>query len=103
MVPLRMKMGENPGAASFVMARSALTFDRAYSVFGSNGDSSVTMSVLDAPYMMHEEEKRNRLTPAAFASSASLTEAWKLMSSVQESFRFPIGSLLRAARWMTAS
>ena len=75
MVPLRMNMGEKPGAASLVMANSAFTLERAYSVFGSKGESSVTISVLEAPYMMHEEEKRNRLTPAALANSASLTEA----------------------------
>src|SRR5215831_18832088 len=98
MVPLRRKMGENPGAASWLMAFSAFTFDRAYSVFGSSGDSSVTTAVLEAPYMMQEEENRKRPTPAALASSASLTEAWKLMSSVQESLRLPIGSLLRAAK-----
>ncbi len=103
MVPLRRNVGENVASASCAIARSAFTFERAYSVWGSSGDSSVTIAASDMPYMMHEEENRNRCTPAALANSARRTEAWKLIPSVQCGLRLPIGSLLSAARWTTAS
>ena len=45
----------------------------------------------------------NRRTPALFAISASRMLPSRLISRVHPSLRLPIGSLLRAARWMTAS
>ena len=58
MVPLRMNTGEKFLSAIAVMARSAFTLERAYSVLGSSGDSSVTTSAFAEPYMMQDEEKR---------------------------------------------
>ena len=53
----------------------ASTFDRAYSVCGSSGEVSSTTSADDMPYMMQDDENRNRRTPASRASSASRTDA----------------------------
>ena len=97
-MPLRKNVGENPCPASSAIALSLLTFERAYSVLGSSGESSVTTFAADAPYMMQDDENRNRFTPAAAATRASRTEAWWLMSYVSEGLRLPIGSLLNAAR-----
>src|SRR5688572_11074654 len=98
MVPFRRKVGENDSSAKRAMARSAVTFDRAYSVLGSSGESSLTNAASDAPYMMQDDERMKRRTPANFAHSANLIDPSRLMSRVQAVLRLPIGSLLRAAK-----
>src|SRR5688572_25414901 len=99
-VPLRRNVGENPVDARLRMPASARTFERAYSVSGARGDSSLTSKASETPYMMQEDENRKRGIPASRASVARRTEACSLMSVVHSAFRLPIGSLLSAARWI---
>ena len=91
-VALKDKLSKLSGAA----------FDRAYIVCGLSGDSSVATSACATPYMMHDEEKRNRSTPASRAILARRADESKLIASVHASFKLPIGSLLSAARCTTA-
>ena len=65
---------------------------------GASGASSSTTAVSDVPYMMQEDEKMKRVTPACFASFASRIVPCQLISRVQALFKLPIGSLLSAAR-----
>ena len=66
------------------IASSARTFDSAYGVSGRNGAfSSRRSSPSTAPYMLHEEAKTNRPTPADFAARARLTAPSPLIAYVQ--------------------
>src|SRR5215469_15227298 len=98
MVPLRQNVGENPSSASSRSARSALTLVRAYSVCGASGEFSSATAASDIPYMMHEEDRMKRETPACFAAWAKRTVPSWLMSQVHDLLRLPSGSLLSAAR-----
>ncbi len=69
-VPFRMNTGEKSSSARTVSPSSARTFDSAYAVTGRSGASSSTNdSSAAAPYMLQDEEKTNRRTPASFAAS----------------------------------
>src|SRR5437773_8018300 len=86
------------------MSSSDLALDTAYGVKGRIGASSErSASFQPSPYMLQEEEKTKRSTPAAFAAWARRTEARWLMSYVQSGLRSPSGSFASAARWTTAS
>src|ERR1700680_926473 len=98
MVPLRQNVGEKPSPASSLSALSATPLERAESVCGASGAFSLTTAASDMPYMMHEEEKRKRLTPACLANFARRIVPSPLISRVHASFKLPIGSLLSAAR-----
>ena len=50
MVPFRKNVGEKPSPASSRIASSLLTFERAYSVVGARGESSVTTFASDMPH-----------------------------------------------------
>ena len=53
--------------------------------------------------MLHDDENKNRFTPADFAAFASLIDDLWLISSVKCGFNSPNGSFDKAARWMIAS
>ena len=53
--------------------------------------------------MLHDDENKNRFTPADFAAFASLIDDLWLISSVKCGFNSPNGSFDKAARWMTES
>ena len=63
------------------MSSSERALDTAYGVSGRIGASSESnASFQPSPYMLHEEEKTNRVTPASFAIRARCTEPRWLMS-----------------------
>src|SRR5262245_39271499 len=75
-VGLRRKVGLKRASASCDTSASTRTFEAPYAVIGLKSASSVsTLSVLAAPYKLHDEANRNRGTPAALAASASRTLA----------------------------
>ena len=103
-VALRMKMGVKSSSARRRSACSARTFDAAYGVNGLSGAlSSTSSAAVERPYMLHEEAKTKRLTPACFAERARLRLARKLISSVSDGSRSPSGSFESAARCTIAS
>jgi len=80
-VALRSETGEKPESASSTRPSSERTFDSAYGVSGLSGASSSSASSRpEAPYMLHDEEKTNRETPASFAARARCSVAWQLTS-----------------------
>ena len=80
-VALRRNTGEKSSSASVTRSCSERIFDSPYGVsgakaaFSSSGESSVP-----APYRLHDDENRNRGTPAALAARASRTVARWLTS-----------------------
>ncbi len=75
-VAKRRNTGEKSSVASSASDCSARTFDAAYAVSGASGAvSSTGASEPEAPYMLHDDAKTKRSTPAARASSASRTVA----------------------------
>ena len=86
-------------SARLEISRSARTVDSPYGVTGLKDASSVGKSAPAAnPYKLHEDEKRNRSTPAILTSSAYRTEARWLISYVKFGVRLLNGSFDRAAR-----
>src|SRR5690349_2076095 len=76
-VALRRNVGLNLSSASSSRSCSTATLDSAYAVIGEKDACSSRMSSgLDAPYTLHDDENRNRPTPACFAARASRIEAW---------------------------
>src|SRR5688572_13588165 len=103
-VALRKNMGEKCPSAILRNSSSALTLESAYGVIGRRGaSSSRRSSALLAPYILQEEEYKNRVTPASRASLANRTVAWRFISYVSSGSRAPRGSLESADRWITAS
>ncbi|GAB3814761.1 hypothetical protein GCM10027605_60760 [Micromonospora zhanjiangensis] len=75
-VALRRKVGEKSSSASAARPRSARIFDSPYGVSGAKpAVSSSGRPPGAAPYRLHEEENRNRVTPACLAASASRSVA----------------------------
>src|SRR6266545_2772174 len=67
-VAFRRKVGLNRSSAIGLTSRSTSTLDSPYGVIGLNAAPSVSIaSPPEAPYRLHDEENRNRGTPAALA------------------------------------
>src|SRR5271165_3122643 len=74
-VAFLMNVGLKFSSARGLMSRSTSTFDSPYGVTGLSDAFSSRKSSPAAPYVLHEDEKTKRFTPASFASLASFTDA----------------------------